>query len=56
LPTDKAGFTLAGLVRHLQEGFDILYIAAHGSLLKGQAWLWLEDEQGQVLRVSGRAG
>lgn len=53
LPSDTMGCTLAGLVRHLQEGFDILYLAAHGNLLKGQAWLWLEGEQGQVQRVSG---
>jgi len=54
LPSEKSGCSLAGLVRHLQEGFDILYLAAHGSLAKGQPWLWLEDEQGKVQRVSGK--
>ena len=45
--------SLSNLMRHLQDGYDILYMAAHGSLLKGQAWLWLEDDQGKVARVSG---
>ena len=45
--------SLSNLVRRLQDGYDILYLAAHGSLLKGQAWLWLEDDQGKVARVSG---
>lgn len=36
-----------------QEGFDILYLVCHGALIKGQPWLWLEDDSGQVARVSG---
>lgn len=53
LPSETEGCTLAGLVRRLQEGYDILYLAAHGSLAKDQAWLWLQDERGQVQRISG---
>jgi hypothetical protein len=53
LPSGAEACTLAGLVRRLQEGYDILYLAAHGSLAKDQAWLWLQDERGQVQRVSG---
>ena len=33
--------------------FDILYLICHGSLQRGKAWLWLEDETGKVARVSG---
>jgi hypothetical protein len=53
LPSETEVCTLAGLVRRLQEGYDILYLAAHGSLAKDQAWLWLQDERGQAQRVSG---
>ena len=53
LPAKEERCSLAVLVRHLQAGCDILYLAAHGSLAKGQSWLWLEDESGQVQRVSG---
>ena len=33
---------------------DILYLVCHGALLKNAPWLWLEDENGQVARVSGK--
>lgn len=46
--------TLSGLVNNLQNGYDIFYLAAHGSLGRGQAWLWLENEQGVVHRVAAR--
>lgn len=36
-----------------EEGFDILYLVCHGALIKGQPWLWLEDENGKVARISG---
>lgn len=36
-----------------EEGFDILYLVCHGALIKGQPWLWLEDDSGKVARVSG---
>ncbi len=36
-----------------QNRYDILYLICHGSLQKGEAWLWLEDEAGKVARVSG---
>jgi hypothetical protein len=45
--------TLAGLVRRLQDGYDILYLVAHGSVVRGQAWLWLENDEGAVQRISG---
>ena len=37
----------------LRKGYDILYLVCHGSLVKGEAWLWLEDPEGQVTRASG---
>jgi CHAT domain-containing protein/SIR2-like protein len=44
---------LNNLVEHLREGYDILYLVCHGALIQGEPWLWLEDEQGAVARVSG---
>ena len=52
LPAQAQRCSLAALARHLQAGCDIFYLAAHGSRLKGQSWLWLEDESGQVQRIS----
>jgi hypothetical protein len=53
LPDETEACTLAGLVRRLQDGYDVLYLTAHGSLARGQAWLWLEDEDGLTARLSG---
>lgn len=33
--------------------YDILYLVCHGALVKGEPWLWLEDEHGKVERLSG---
>jgi hypothetical protein len=33
--------------------YDILCIVAHGALVLGDTWLWLEDPQGKVARVAG---
>ncbi len=53
LPSDTGGCTLPALVRGLQAGCDIFYLAAHGSLAQEQPWLWLEDENGKVQHVAG---
>jgi hypothetical protein len=38
---------------HLGPGFDVLYLACHGAMVKGQPHLWLEDEEGGVEVVAG---
>jgi hypothetical protein len=38
--------TLANLHGHLREGCDILYLVAHGRVIEGRPWVWLEDEVG----------
>ncbi len=53
LSSANGGCTLAELVRKLQDGYDILYLVAHGALVRGQSWVWLENEQGLTQRVSG---
>ena len=45
--------TLENIIAHLREGVDVLYLVAHGSFVKEEPWLWLEDESGAVARVSG---
>jgi len=46
--------TLDSLLTALRETpCDVLYLVCHGALIKDEAWLWLEDGQGNVARVSG---
>jgi hypothetical protein len=33
--------------------YDVLYIVAHGSFIDRTTYLWLEDEQGKIARVTG---
>lgn len=46
--------TLNNLINHLRDAdYDILYLVCHGGLVKGEPWLWLENDQGHVARISG---
>jgi len=45
--------TLHNLAANLREGYDILYLVAHGRFVQGESWIWLEDEDGRTTRVSG---
>ena len=45
--------TLNALSARLRDGYDILYLVCHGTLTRGEPWLWLEDETGRVARVAG---
>lgn len=51
--SEKEHCTLDSIITHLREGYDILYIVAHGAYVKEEPWLWLEDETGAVARLSG---
>jgi hypothetical protein len=46
--------TLGNLALHLRDGYDILYLVAHGVLANGEPWLFLEKEDGTADRVPGR--
>lgn len=46
--------TLENLAAHLRDGYDILYLVAHGLLVDGEPWLFLENEDGTTARVPGR--
>ena len=46
--------TLDAIAEKLRDGCDILYLVAHGRLIDGEPWLFLEDAAGNVARVPGR--
>lgn len=45
--------TLSALLSILREGFDVLYLVAHGKLIKGEPKLYLEKENGSSDVVAG---
>ena len=45
--------TIGNIVAQLQRGYDILYLVCHGTLDKGETWLWLEDSERKIARISG---
>lgn len=51
--TEPGSVTLNGIAAKLREGYDILYMVAHGAVILGESWLWLENEQNQTLRTQG---
>lgn len=54
LGTPNKHATLNNLVSGLRDNeYDILYLVAHGTVMKGEPYLWLEDESGKVVRTSG---
>jgi hypothetical protein len=46
--------TLENLVAHLRDGYDILYLVAHGRLVGGEPRLFLEQENGAGRWVAGK--
>jgi hypothetical protein len=48
--------TLANLRKHLRDGYDILYLVAHGKVIKGRPWIWLEDGAGSFEMVTTEEG
>jgi hypothetical protein len=44
---------LNNIIAQLRDGYDVLYLICHGSTRKGDTYLWLEDEAGNVSRISG---
>lgn len=50
---DAPAVTLAAVVDALHYGYSILYLVCHGVLRDGTPYLFLENEQGAVQRVSG---
>ena len=45
--------TLSALLAALREGFDVLYLVAHGRLIKGEPKIYLEKEDGSSDVVAG---
>jgi hypothetical protein len=54
LPAGASGHcTLNAIIDCLGQGYDILYIVAHGAFVRDEPWLLLEDDNGAVARISG---
>ena len=45
--------TMSALLAALREGFDVLYLVAHGKLFKGEPKIYLENDDGSSNVVSG---
>jgi hypothetical protein len=45
--------TLPSIAAKLRDGYDILYLVAHGAFVDDEPWLFLDNGQGAVARVSG---
>lgn len=45
--------TVNNLITHLRDGYDILYLVAHGTLIQGEPLLWLEQDDGTADVVAG---
>jgi hypothetical protein len=51
---DDERATLATLTNHLRDGYDIVYLMAHGRVDdEGQTWLFLENDKGETEPLSG---
>jgi hypothetical protein len=45
--------TLDAIAERLRDGFDILYLVAHGAMLRGEPRVWLEATDGSAAVVGG---
>jgi hypothetical protein len=46
--------TLNNIAAALRKGYDVLYLVAHGKLVDGTPWLFLEKEDGTAERMPGQ--
>jgi hypothetical protein len=51
--TTRGQATLDNLAKALRENYDIVYLVAHGLLVDGEPWLFLEQPNGSADRVPG---
>lgn len=47
--------TLDGIIERLRDGYDILYLVAHGTMGRGEPYIWLQDKQGKSERIPASA-
>jgi len=56
LPDDRGGRpTLLQIIDRLRAGVNVLYLVCHGSIEEERSQLYLEDEHGEVDKISGKA-
>lgn len=41
------------IMSSLRRGYDVLYIVAHGAMVDGLPFIWLETENGEIARLQG---
>lgn len=41
------------IMGNLRQGYDILYIVAHGAMVNGLPFIWLETDDGEIARLPG---
>ncbi|MEA3337918.1 MAG: CHAT domain-containing protein [Chloroflexota bacterium] len=46
--------TLNNIADRLRKGYDILYLVAHGALIRAEPWLWLERDDEAIEPVAGQ--
>ncbi|HSN75794.1 MAG TPA: CHAT domain-containing protein, partial [Anaerolineae bacterium] len=51
--TTQGQVTLENITQRLRDNYDILYLVAHGMLVEGEPWLFLEQADGSTERVPG---
>lgn len=51
--SEPGSATLDRIATKLRDGYDILYLAAHGAMVEGEPWVWLEDAEGKIARTPG---
>lgn len=44
---------LNNLATTLRDGYDVLYLVCHGTLVDGRPCLWMEDQDGNLARTAG---
>ncbi|RRR66913.1 MAG: CHAT domain-containing protein [Candidatus Viridilinea halotolerans] len=45
--------SLPTLISQLRSGYDLLYLVAHGVIVDGEPWIFLDDGQGRTARIAG---
>jgi hypothetical protein len=46
--------TLANIATALRDEYDILYLVAHGAIIRSKPYLWLEDDEGAAAVTPGK--
>lgn len=51
--SERGHVTINNISSHLREGYDILYLVAHGAFIQNEPYLWMEQDDGLAAVVRG---